>query len=501
VRPELDSSEDLGGDVAADGPDDPPGDGVAREDLDADEHDVEEHDAADESDADGVADESDADGVGDVETEGDGDLAGDGAIDGAIDLPDGSDAAGDAEDDTGPELCTPPDGAPPFVELLPMAPNLGTANVRRIGGGAEGVRLLVSEPRRGQVQDVRCADGSCTATALPTTVPEGERSPLGAPVRAIEVDLDGDTRDDLLVADIGILPPSIEPVGRVLLASRGEADELDVRVLLEGVGRVTCAEPVDLDGDEDLDVLVCEFGHETGSLRWLEQTDEGFVSHELDGRPGTIHAWAFDADGDEDLDVAAVISQDHEVVMLYRQGEEGFVAETLFAAAETFFGMSGLEVADLDGDEDWDLVFSNGDTLDGDLPVGVDPWALHGVAWLENDGEGDFTHREIGRFSGAYAAPAVDFDGDGDLDLVVSAHQPTWVAAEAPRMSLAWFENDGEEAFARHDLACAPDGVMSIALADYDGDGDLDVFGGSIAPVTAEARFGVWVTPSEPEAR
>lgn len=448
----------------------------------------------------GDAQASDADAAGadgDTGASGDADVSGD--ADATTDARADADARSDA--DAGVPLCTAPAGAPPFADVLPFAPNMGTANVRLLEAGAEGVRMLASEPRAGLVQDVTCAAGSCAATPTPATVPEGERSVLGAPVRALEVDLDDDGTDDLLVADIGILPPSIEPVGRVLLVSPGAGDELDVRVLLEGVGRVTCAEPADLDGDEDLDVLVCEFGHETGSLRWLEQTDAGFVSHELDGRPGTIHAWAFDADGDEDLDVAAVISQDHEVVMLYRQDAEGFSAETLFAAPVTHFGMSGLEVVDLDGDDDLDLVFSNGDTLDGDLPVGVDPWALHGVAWLENDGDGGFTHREIGRFFGAYAAPAVDFDGDGDLDVVLSAHQPTWVAADAPRMSLAWFENDGDESFTRHDLACAPDGVMSIALADYDGDGDLDVFGGSIAPVTAEARLGVWVTPGAPEAR
>ena len=77
----------------------------------------------------------------------------------------------------------------------------------------------------------------------------------------------------------------------------------DLMVLLKGVGRVACAEAADLDGDGDLDVVVCVFGHLDGKTLWLEQTGNlEFVEHVLDDRPGTIHAFPIDADGARGLD-------------------------------------------------------------------------------------------------------------------------------------------------------------------------------------------------------
>src|SRR5690606_14330263 len=189
---------------------------------------------------------------------------------------------------------------------------------------------------------------------------------LRAPVRSHPVDLDGDGDRDLVVSDIGSLIPSDDPVGRVLLMRAASDGSFEVEVLLEDVGRVVSAEAADLDGDADLDIVVCEFGHEAlGSLLWLEQTESGFTPRELDPIPGAIHAFPVDIDADRDLDIVAVFSQDTEAVKLFENdGSGAFTNKVLFASDSTHYGMSGIEPSDLDQDGDLDILVTNGDYLD-----------------------------------------------------------------------------------------------------------------------------------------
>ena len=153
--------------------------------------------------------------------------------------------------------------------LLPDEPPHIIANVRKgdlIGDGSP--QVFVTEPLRGRVAWLR-------GQGEPLLLTEG----LIQPVRTHAVDIDGDGDRDLLVADIGSLVPTDDKVGRVVLLRNRGAFDFEPQVLLKGVGRVACAEAADLDGDDDLDIVVCVFGDVTGKVLWLEQKD-GFTFEE-----------------------------------------------------------------------------------------------------------------------------------------------------------------------------------------------------------------------------
>ena len=360
----------------------------------------------------------------------------------------------------------------PYKVLLPDQAPHAIANVRTgdlIGDGS--VQLFVTEPLAGQIVWMRGVDDY-------VVINEG----LNQPVRTHVADLDADGDRDILVSDIGIMPPSEKKVGRlVLLRNDGDFD-FEPIVLLENVGRLVCAEAADFDGDGDLDIAVCVFGHITGKLVWLEQKP-GFVfeEHLLDDRPGSIHAYPFDADGDGDLDIAVSLSQLSEEILLFRNdGSGSFQKERLFRARVDWHGMSGIEMADLDQDGDMDILVTNGDSLDGPIPEIEDPWERHGLMWLENDGAGRFQAEIIVLHWGSYTAHPLDVDGDSDLDIVLSGMQLTELYPDYQPEPLVWLENDGTEKFTRYRLNLGlPPTILSLEVADLDGDGTPEILGGT----------------------
>jgi len=386
--------------------------------------------------------------------------------------------------DPGPEATVAVDATPVVrVPFAGMETDASTSSIRRVdlSGSGDTLELLVTEALdRDAVLWVRGpCEPTCTVTPLPGTYDD--------PVRTAVVDWDGDGDRDIIVADIGLLFPADAPVGRVLLLERtGPETFAPPVVLVDEVGRVACAEPGDFDGDGDPDVAVCEFGNSTGNVFWLEQDGGEIVDrHTIAAdQPGAIHLFPFDADLDGDLDLASAISQTDEVIVLFRNvdGQGDFRRETLFEGGDTFFGTSGIHLADLDQDGDVDVLRSNGDVLDFDLPLSVDPATLHGLGWLENDGAGGFTHRQIANLWGAYALRTADFDGDCLIDVAAAAYRPTG-AGEPPEGAVYLYLQRPDGTFAPGQpvgTTEAPELVVAMELADVNGDQVPDVWTGSL---------------------
>ncbi len=347
------------------------------------------------------------------------------------------------------------------------------ANINTHDIDGDGVDEIIStRPLDGMVTIARCDGRECSEEEISAN--------LTAPVRTHVADMDGDGMNDIVVSDIGILPPADDLVGKVVLFTAVDGGGWLPTTLIEGIGRTVSAESADFDADGDLDLIVCEFGNLEGSIFWLENNNSTWERHPIDNRSGAIHAFPFDVEGDGDIDIAVSLSQVYEEVNIYRNDGSGrFTKRTLVNEDDSYFGMSGIEVVDLDQDGDSDLIFTNGDTLDMDLPEVIEPHSYHGAAWLENDGNGEFIRHELTRVWGAFTTHTIDLEGDGDLDIVLGTLQFSFIFPDLERIDLIILENSGNENFVRHEYREVYRYLITFDSGDIDGDGEVELVGGS----------------------
>ncbi|MCZ6795718.1 MAG: VCBS repeat-containing protein [Planctomycetota bacterium] len=363
------------------------------------------------------------------------------------------------------------------LKLRGLDPYPGVSNVQFVHLlDDERPELLICEMRFGLVLLLDPAD------------PETRARVLGRarnPCRAQVVDLDSDGFRDVLVSVLGTVTPSDVLTGEVVWLRGDGRGNFQRFVLASGLGRVADARAADFDGDGDQDVVVAVFGwRKVGEILYLENrtTDPStprFEPLSVDPRPGAIHVPVTDLDGDGRPDFVALISQHFETVVAFlNRGSGFFEARTIFSADHPNWGSTGIELVDFEGDGDLDVLFTNGDSLD-DLVV--KPY--HGIQWLENRGEYPFTYHRLTDLYGASAASAGDLDGDGDLDIVASVFlpflRPDDPGAESVE-SIIWLEQFRPGRFRRHSLEAVSTFHPTLALGDFDGDGDLDIAVGNM---------------------
>jgi len=223
----------------------------------------------------------------------------------------------------------------------------------------------------------------------------------------------------------------------------------------------------DADGDGDLDV----------ALAWPSEPPvlflrdgAGFVEKSL---PAPAHPWNLalgDLDGDQDLDLVVTgfeyaDGSGSDGVVLQNDGGSFTVAATLPAPAEGL--LREVALGDLDGDGDldgWGVVTSREHEQNA-----VD-------LLLENDGHGGFTATQpiAGTIAGGkgFDAQWFDWDGDLDLDLYVVNDFGTDLGGNT------LYENvDGQLSEGSDACACGIEHAgMGVTVGDVNGDGRPDLF-------------------------
>jgi hypothetical protein len=318
-------------------------------------------------------------------------------------------------------------------------------------------------------------------------------SDLLAPAHVQVIDFDNDGDKDILVAVLGIIFPSNDKIGSVVILENDGNCSFSKHLVAENIARVSDVRAGDLDSDGDMDLAIAQFGYDDGETRWIENLGNWeFKSHILQNLSGPINVEILDIENDGDLDLVTLVSQEWEQIFCFiNDGTGNFQTRLLWGSDNEDFGSSGIYLYDFNQDGRQDILYTNGDAFDYIPPTGR-PW--HGVQWLENKGNLNFTYHRICDFIGAYNARPVDIDKDGDPDLFAVSGFNLW--DDPKSQSFIWIENIDFKQFKMHNIASNPTHLITFEPGDFNNDGLTDfVTGGMHAykPFDRMGRITLWM--------
>ena len=329
-------------------------------------------------------------------------------------------------------------------------------------------------------------------------------------------DYDGDGSVDLYVTNYGT---------NVLYRNNGDGTFRDV-TKTTGVGCElwsTGAAFADVDGDSDLDLYVCNYV--TYDLDKLEQMqaeslqsgkpvpsalnphvfepqDNVFYRNNGDGTftdatvelgiaaPGGRSMQCLFSDFDNDNDLDLYVANDTSVNYVYRNvGDGTFTDVSDESWAADFRGSMGLSAGDYDGDGDVDLFMSHWVDEENALYRNLlaesglqnPPTSTH-IRFVDESYSAllaEVSLKQIG-----WGTALFDYDNDGNLDIFVT-NGSTFQELRQPEILIpqtdALFHNNGDGTFSdvseMTGITALPTRVgRGAAFADYDNDGDIDIF-------------------------
>lgn len=248
-----------------------------------------------------------------------------------------------------------------------------------------------------------------------------------------------------------------------------------------GLGNVgSYASPVfvDIDGDGDLDALVSDY---LGNTRYFQNTgsaSSASFAAAVVNPFGLTNAGYFanpafvDIDGDGDLDV---FIGEYYGDTVYFQNTGTATSPAFAASVKNPFGLTSLgymtspAFADIDGDGDFDALITD---YDGNNFFYQNTGTASAPAFAAP------TTNPFGIVNGGIKSKPefVDFDGDGDFDLVTGQYSGAVKLLENTGSATSpAFTTPGTDPFG----ITVATGAPSVALADLDTDGDLDLLAGN----------------------
>lgn len=279
--------------------------------------------------------------------------------------------------------------------------------------------------------------------------------------------------DDLYLTLMGSYTPSDLLEAKIIRLGNPSRGQRGLKELLTALPRSAATVLADLNKDGRKDLIHCGYGNILGRLAWYESKPDGtYTEHPIIERPGAGSVRVHDFNGDGWPDLVVSMAQAREGIYLCLNDQKGGFDIVPVAEYHPAWGLATIELADMDGDGQMDILACNGDNGDftGHLPP-MRPY--HGLRIYRNLGKGKFAEALFLPINGCYKASAADFDLDGDQDLAVISFYPDY--RRSPRESFLYLENINGQFRAFSFDAAFSGRWITMDIGDVDGDGASDI--------------------------
>ena len=278
-----------------------------------------------------------------------------------------------------------------------------------------------------------------------------------------------DKKDSMeIISEVGIIRPSELVQGKMIQKKGDETLAMDhnfhrpVHTLLE-----------DLNEDGIKELIVSEFGNESGQLSLMVANDSGgYYKKVLLNLPGAIKTVVRDMDNDGKKDIVALMTQSRESITVFYQTDNLVFEAKNILEFSPVFGTSWFELVDYNGDGLEDIITVQGDNAD----ISYVHKPYHGMRIYLNNGDHTYSEAFFYPMHGATRVLSRDFDQDGDLDFALISTFPNY--QEFPELSFVYLENRDSENYAfttniLEDPSMARWFLMDASDIDQDGDEDI----------------------------
>jgi len=228
--------------------------------------------------------------------------------------------------------------------------------------------------------------------------------------------------------------------------------------------------PDDIDRDGDIDSVVADFYR--NGISWYENAAGGATLTHAVAQAFFRTVWLRPADLDRDGDPDIVAASDTHGLAWWANNGTGTGWTQYTITKHEFYRGNNLALGDLDADGDLDIVAGTDRQLVwlenlGHPQAGVHNWVWHVV--------------DTSPYGGGYVVDVGDIDRDGRLDIVSCDLEVKLGNATTTGRRLGWWESKytpppaSEISFTAHDIDTTLSGAWGVDIADFNGDGILDV--------------------------
>jgi hypothetical protein len=275
---------------------------------------------------------------------------------------------------------------------------------------------------------------------------------------------------------IGILEPKDFPNGKVLGFDFNKDNKVSIpKVVSSELERPVQILQASFDKGKTSDYVILAQGKLKGGVYLYKQgLDSNFLQTTITEQPGAVQAVIGDYNNDGYNDLMVLFGSGDEGLWLFTNDHKGGFTTKNLIRFPPVYGSSSFQLADIDHDGKLDLIYTCGYNFH-DSRI-LKPY--HGLYIYKNVGNWNFEQKWFYPINGCTKAIAADFDNDGDLDIATIAFFADM--KNNPKESFIYFEQKSAFNFIPYAIPINKYGHwMTMDVADYNGDGKLDIILGN----------------------